>query len=76
MQTWIYKHFKWIKVEVIWIARHSETLEEMVVYKELDFSPEFGDKALRIRPLAMFQEEVEVDWIKKKRFEFVHQKNL
>lgn len=71
MKTWIYKHFKWKKVEVIWIARHSETLEEMVVYKELDFSPEFGDNSLRVRSLDMFQEEIEINWTKVKRFEFI-----
>ena len=32
----IYRHFKNIKVEVIAIAKHSETLENMVVYKHLD----------------------------------------
>lgn len=76
MKTWIYKHFKWKMYEVIWVARHSETLEELVVYKALYNSPEFGDQALRVRPLDMFQEEVEVNWSKVKRFEFVQQKNL
>lgn len=76
MKTWIYKHFKWKMYEVIWVARHSETLEELVVYKALYNSPEFGDQALRVRPLDMFQEEVEVNWSKVKRFEFIQQKNL
>lgn len=76
MQTWIYRHYKWKNYEVIWTARHSETFEELVVYKALYNSTEFGDHALRVRPLTMFQEEVEIDWIKTKRFEFIHQKNL
>jgi len=71
MQTWIYKHYKWKNYEVIWVARHSETFEELVVYKALYNSAEFGDHALRVRPLAMFQEEIEVDWVKTKRFSFI-----
>lgn len=71
MQAWIYRHYKWKNYEVIWIARHSETLEELVVYRALYNSDEFGNNALRVRPLAMFQEEIEVDWIKTKRFTFI-----
>lgn len=76
MQTGIYRHYKWKNYEVIWVARHSETFEELVVYRALYNSAEFGNQALRVRPIKMFQEEVEFDWIKTKRFEFVHQKDL
>jgi len=41
---------------VIGIARHSETQEELVVYRQ-----EYGDNGLWVRPLAMFVEAVEVD---------------
>jgi hypothetical protein len=63
-----YKHYKGKLYEVLGTARHSETLEELVVYKAL-YQPE-GEN-LWVRPLKMFLEEVEVDGIKKPRFEFL-----
>lgn len=54
----IYEHYKGKRYEVIGCARHSETLEEMVVYKALYTSDEFGEGALWVRPLHMFFEEV------------------
>lgn len=60
-----YRHFKGNFYEVIDIARHSETEEEMVIYKcERDGS-------LWVRPLAMFTELVEVNGVKRPRFEFI-----
>ncbi len=61
-----YKHFKGNEYEVIGIAKHSETLEEMVVYKAL-----YGDGDIWVRPLSMWDEEIERDGVKKKRFEFI-----
>jgi hypothetical protein len=66
-----YKHYKGDNYEVIGTAKYSETLEDMVVYKALYDSPEFGNNALWIRPLQMFVEEVEIDGIKKPRFEYL-----
>jgi len=66
-----YKHFKGKLYEVIGIARHSETLEEFVVYKALHNSKEFGDNALWIRPQKMFLETVEVNGKKVPRFEHI-----
>lgn len=63
-----YKHYKGKEYEVIGIARHSETLEELVVYKAL-YQTE--GKNLWVRPLKMFLEEVEIDGKKMKRFEYV-----
>jgi len=63
-----YKHYKGNLYEVIGVAKHSETLEEMVVYKAL-YQPE-GEN-LWVRPEAMFLEDVEVDGKLVKRFEFV-----
>jgi len=48
-----YRHFKGMEYEVIGTARHSETLEEMVVYRAL-----YGEGELWVRPAAMWQEQV------------------
>jgi hypothetical protein len=51
-----YRHYKGNDYQVIGIARHSETEEEMVVYRKL-----YGDHSLWVRPLTMFLEQVEVN---------------
>ena len=61
----IYRHFKGNEYEVIGIAKHSETLEEMVVYKAL-----YGDGGLWVRPASMWNETVERDGKIFKRFEY------
>lgn len=66
-----YQYYKGKFYEVIGVARHSETLEELVVYQALYDSPEFGENALWVRPLQMFTEEVEVKGQKVSRFKFV-----
>ncbi|MEK7579493.1 MAG: DUF1653 domain-containing protein [Patescibacteria group bacterium] len=63
-----YKHFKGQVVKVLGVAKHSETLEDLVVYDHLGLN-ELSD--LWVRPLAMFLEDVEVDGKKMKRFEYV-----
>ena len=60
-----YKHFKGGEFEVIGTAKHSETLEEMVLYKHA------GDNELWVRPLEMFIETIERDGKTIKRFEYV-----
>ncbi len=69
MQLGIYRHYKGKQYEVIGIAHHSETLEELVVYKALYESPDYGYGAIWVRPRAMFEEEVIVDGVKQKRFQ-------
>lgn len=64
-----YRHYKGKEYEVIGIAHHSETLKEMVVYKAMYASPEFGFGALWVRPLAMFTEKVNIDGTEVLRFE-------
>lgn len=59
----IYRHFKGNRYEVIGVAYHSETLEEMVVYKAL-----YGDGRLWLRPADMFDETVSHDGKTVKRF--------
>jgi len=64
--------------EVIDVAFHSETLEELVVYRGMYNSEKFGDKPLFVRPLKMYTEEVKVDGKKVPRFKFIgsNEKNL
>jgi len=61
----LYRHFKGKRYKVLGVARHSETLEEMVLYEHLD------DKSLWVRPLPMFLEEVDKDGVKVPRFGYV-----
>lgn len=63
----IYKHFKGNEYEVVGIAAHSETLEDMVVYKPLYDC----EKELWVRPVSMWNEEVEYQGKKVKRFTFI-----
>ncbi len=58
-----YRHYKGKEYEVIGIAKHSETLEEMVVYRAL-----YSEGQIWVRPLKMFLEEIEVDGKKILRF--------
>ena len=67
----IYKHYKGNNYEVVGIARHSETLEELVVYRALYDSPEFGKNALWVRPKKMFLENVIIDGKEIERFKKV-----
>jgi hypothetical protein len=60
-----YKHYKGHEYEVIGVARHSETLEDMVIYKAL-----YGEQDLWVRPLKMFEEKVEVEGKIVARFEY------
>lgn len=66
-----YKHFKGNEYKVIGIARHSETLEELVIYKALYNSEEFGDGALWARPINDFLGIKEIDGVEVKRFEYI-----
>lgn len=61
-----YRHFKGNEYEVIAIAKNSETLEEMVIYRAL-----YGEKELWVRPKSMWEEIVERDGKTFKRFEYI-----
>lgn len=67
----IYKHFKGNLYEVIGTAHHTETLEEVVVYRALYDSAEFGKNALWIRPVKMFLETVQKNGKTIPRFKFI-----
>lgn len=61
-----YKHFKGKEYLVLYVAKHSETLEDMVVYQAL-----YGEKGIWVRPLNMFLDTKEVDGEIVNRFEEV-----
>lgn len=61
-----YRHFKGGLYEVVGMAKHSETLEEMVVYRAL-----YGQGELWVRPAAMWQEEVDREDYHGPRFIFL-----
>ena len=63
-----YRHFKGREYEALGIARHSETEEELVVYRAL-----YGDFGLWVRPVSMWNETVERDGKTFRRFTYIGQ---
>ncbi|MDD6012415.1 MAG: DUF1653 domain-containing protein [Oscillospiraceae bacterium] len=63
-----YRHFKGNEYEVIGVGKHSETLEDYVIYRAL-----YGDGGLWVRPAAMWNETVERDGKVYKRFEYIEE---
>ena len=64
-----YRHFKGNEYLVLHVAKHSETLEDMVVYQAL-----YGEKGIWVRPLSMFLDTKEVDGKIINRFEEINNK--
>ena len=65
----VYRHYKGNLYRVIGTGKHSETLEEFVVYQPL-YENEFSKDAFWIRPRDMFLEEIEINGERKPRFEY------
>ena len=61
-----YRHFKGMEYEVLFLATHSETGEKLVVYRAL-----YGEGAVWVRPLSMWNEQVERDGKTYQRFTYV-----
>ena len=61
-----YRHFKGKEYEVLGVARHSETQEELVVYRAL-----YGGFSLWVRPVSMWNETVERDGKTFRRFTYI-----
>jgi hypothetical protein len=61
-----YRHYKGKEYEVLGLAKHSETLEDLVIYKAL-----YGDGQMWVRPVEMFEEKVVVDGVEVPRFKFL-----
>lgn len=63
-----YRHFKGNEYEVIAIAKHSETLEELVVYRAL-----YGGGEVWVRPAKMWNERVERNGQTVQRFTYIEE---
>jgi hypothetical protein len=61
-----YRHFKGGEYRVLYLAKHSETQEPMVVYQAL-----YGERGIWVRPAAMWNETLERDGKTYKRFEYI-----
>lgn len=61
-----YRHFKGNEYKLLYIARHSETLEEMVVYQAL-----YGEYGIWVRPASMWNEMLEHQGKTVRRFEYI-----
>lgn len=66
-----YQHYKGKFYEVFGQARHSETLEEMVVYRSLFYCETYGDQHVWVRPKKMFCEMIEHEGKWRPRFQWV-----
>ena len=62
----VYRHYKGNLYEVIGFAKHSETLEDMVIYKAL-----YGEYGTWVRPLSMWENPIEVAGKIVNRFEYI-----
>ncbi len=61
-----YRHFKGNEYELLYLAKHAETLEDMVVYRAL-----YGEHGIWVRPAAMWNEVIERDGKRMKRFTYI-----
>ncbi|MEP0201179.1 MAG: DUF1653 domain-containing protein [Halioglobus sp.] len=61
-----YRHYKGGEYQVYGVARHSESEEQLVVYRPL-----YGERSLWVRPLSMFSETVEVEGLAVPRFAYI-----
>lgn len=66
-----YRHFKGKEYLVLYVAKHSETLEDMVVYQAL-----YGDRKVWVRPLDMFLGKKEVNGKEIYRFQEINDVNM
>tara|TARA_R110002072_G_scaffold24747_3_gene83682 strand:+ start:18320 stop:18550 length:231 start_codon:yes stop_codon:yes gene_type:complete len=66
MKPGLYRHYKGADYHVYAVVKHSETEEELVLYKAL-----YGEFGLWVRPLSMFREQVKVKGKLQARFDFI-----
>ena len=61
-----YRHYKGKEYTVLGVAKHSETLEEMVLYRQ-----DYGEHGLWVRPKEMFLESIEIEGQTMPRFQYI-----
>ena len=66
IKTGKYRHFKGNEYEVLFLAKHSETQEDLVVYRAL-----YGEGGVWVRPAAMWNEEIDRPDYKGPRFQYI-----
>ena len=66
MKLGLYQHYKGHLYQIIGVSRHTETLEELVVYQSL-----YGNYGLWVRLVSMFQESVEQEKKMIPRFKYI-----
>ena len=66
MKLGLYRHYKGADYQVYAVVKHTETEEELVLYKAL-----YGDFGLWVRPLSMFNEMIDVKGVMQPRFAFI-----
>ena len=62
----VYRHYKGNRYQVLYLAKHSETLEDMVVYQAL-----YGEYGIWVRPASMWNETVDYQGKQVKRFTYI-----
>jgi len=70
IQRGVYQHFRGDEIQVVGVALHSETLEEVVVYKHVT-GERAGEPYQWVRPVKVFLEDVDKDGYKGPRFIFL-----
>ena len=63
-----YRHFKGNEDRLLYVARHSETLEPLVVYQAL-----YGDRGIWVRPACMWSEHIDRDGYSGPRFAYIEE---
>lgn len=71
-----YLHYKGTVVEVVGVARHSETMEELVVYRHGEEIKDLGPNTLWARPKQMFIENVIINGQTVPRFKYLDEKKV
>ncbi len=71
MKTGLYQHYNGNYYHVMGVCRHSETLEEMIIYRAL-----YEDYGLWVRPKGMFLETITIGGKSRPRFEFIRELDL
>ena len=65
----VYRHYKGNRYQVLYLAKHSETVEDMVVYQAL-----YGEYGIWVRPASMWNETVDYQGKQVKRFTYIETK--